>query len=106
MSRPEEGRPEEDLETRGRVSTAQVVVIALLLVGLLVAVFVIQNTRDARIEFLVWSVTMPLAGALLLAAVLGGIFGFLVTYLRQRQFRQALRRRREPREPGMDDAGR
>ena len=99
---------EQPMEKRGRVSTAQVVVIALLLVGLLVAIFVIQNTESSNIDFLFWSARVSLAGALLLAAALGGIFGFLVTYLRQRQFRQALRREhaRDDRAPGTDDAGR
>lgn len=100
---------DEPMEKRGRVSTAQVVVIALLIVGLVVAIFVIQNTESANIDFLFWSARVSLAGALLLAAALGGIFGFLVTYLRQRQFRQALRREhdaRDDRAHGTDEAGR
>ena len=105
------GEDDHDYEPRGRTRTAQVIVVVLLLVGLLVAIFVIQNTESANIDFLFWSARVSLAGALLLAAALGGIFGFLVTYLRQRQFRQAMRREhraheegREPRaEPGLDE---
>jgi uncharacterized integral membrane protein len=105
------GEDDHDYEPRGRIRGAQVIVIVLLVVGLLVAIFVIQNTESANIEFLWLKGRVSLAGALLLAAALGGIFGFLVTYLRQRQFRQAMRREhraheegREPRaEPGLDE---
>jgi putative membrane protein len=105
------GEDDHDYEPRGRIRSAQVIVIVLLVVGLLVAIFVIQNTESANIEFLWLQGRVSLAGALLLAAALGGIFGFLVTYLRQRQFRQAMRREhraheegREPRaEPGLDE---
>jgi lipopolysaccharide assembly protein A len=108
MSRSDD---DHDFEPRGRIRSVQVIVIVLLVVGLLVAIFVIQNTESANIEFLWLQGRVSLAGALLLAAALGGIFGFLVTYLRQRQFRQAMRREhraheegREPRaEPGLDE---
>lgn len=74
----------------GRPRTAQAVTVALLIVVLLLAVFVLQNTQSTEIEFLVWSTSVPLAGALMLAAVLGGILAALVVYIRQRQFRRAL----------------
>lgn len=70
---------------RGRFQTAQTVVIALLAVGLLIGIFVFQNTTKAKVHFLFWSASIPLAGALILAAVLGGIFAFLVAFFRQRQ---------------------
>jgi uncharacterized integral membrane protein len=60
-------------------------VVALLIVGLLTAIFIFQNTARARVRFLFWSTTAPLAGALILAAVLGGILTFLVVFVRQRR---------------------
>ncbi len=75
----------------GRAKTAQAITGALLIVGLLLAIFVLQNTTDTEIEFLFWSASVPLAGALLLAAVLGGMFASLVVFVRQRQFRNALK---------------
>jgi uncharacterized integral membrane protein len=75
----------------GRRKTAQAITGALLIVGLLLAIFVLQNTTDTKIEFLFWSASVPLAGALLLAAVLGGMFASLVVFVRQRQFRHALK---------------
>jgi uncharacterized integral membrane protein len=70
---------------RGRYQTAQAVVVALLVVGLLTAIFIFQNTTRARVHFLFWSASVPLAGALILAAVLGGIIAFLVAFVRQRR---------------------
>jgi uncharacterized integral membrane protein len=60
-------------------------VVALLVIGLLTAIFIFQNTTRARVHFFLWSASVPLAGALILAAVLGGIFAFLVAFLRQRR---------------------
>jgi uncharacterized integral membrane protein len=78
---------DEDTRTppRGRYKTAQAVVLALLIVGLLTAIFILQNTTRAKVHFLLWSGSVPLAGALILAAVLGGIFAFLVVFIRQRR---------------------
>ncbi len=69
--------------------------VGLLVVGLLIAIFVLQNTARAKVSFLFWSATVPLAGALLLAAVLGGILAFLVAFARQRGAVRAQRDRRE-----------
>jgi uncharacterized integral membrane protein len=99
MSKSDE---DHDFEPRGRIRSVQVIVIVLLVVGLLVAIFVIQNTESADIDFLFWSARVSLAGALLLAAALGGIFGFLVTYLRQRQFRRAMQREHRAHEEGRE----
>jgi uncharacterized integral membrane protein len=88
-------RPDRDANRNrvpgGRRKTAQAIIGALLIVGLLLAIFVLQNTTDTEIEFLFWSASVPLAGALLLAAVLGGMFASLVVFVRQRQFRNALK---------------
>jgi uncharacterized integral membrane protein len=84
-------------EHRGKWATAQTVVVALLFVGLFTAIFVLQNTDETEVKFLFWSVDVPLAGALLLAAVLGGIITFLVTFARRRAVRR--RSRRDERDP-------
>ncbi len=78
---------------RARAETAQAVLVGLLVVGLLIAIFVLQNTARTKVSFLFWSATVPLAGALLLAAVLGGILAFLVAFARQRGVVKAERRR-------------
>ncbi|MGH2732909.1 MAG: lipopolysaccharide assembly protein LapA domain-containing protein [Actinomycetota bacterium] len=88
----------------GRIRTAQAIMIALLVVGLGTAIFVMQNTAPARVHFLVWSASLPLAAALLLAAVLGGILAFLVASLRARQLKRALRGHRIHQEPDITDS--
>ena len=89
----EEQRQGHDPYDAGRRSkTLQIVTVFLLIVILLTAIFVLQNTQKTPIKFLWSTVEVPLSGALLLAAGLGGLLAFLVAYLRQRQFRKALRR--------------
>jgi uncharacterized integral membrane protein len=89
------GEPAEDHAdwTPGRrTKTAQGITIALLLVGLLTAIFVLQNTESVPVKFLFWKASVPLAGALLLAVVLGGVLSFLVAFIRQRQYKRAMRK--------------
>jgi uncharacterized integral membrane protein len=93
----DQGSEGHDPIPRGRTRTAQTITIVLLILGLLTAVFVLQNTERATVEFLFWSASVPLAGALLLAAVLGGILAFLMAFLRQRKFRRALVREHDAR---------
>ena len=60
---------------------------------LLAAIFVLQNTADVNIELLFWTVTMPLAAALLLSLAVGGLIASLIALVRQHQYRRALARR-------------
>jgi ABC-type branched-subunit amino acid transport system permease subunit len=53
---------------------------------------VLQNTATAHVHFLFWSADVALAGAILLAAALGALVGFLIAFVRQLQFRRAMRR--------------
>jgi uncharacterized integral membrane protein len=82
----------EDFSPGPRTKQAQGITIALLLVGLVTAIFVLQNTRSVNMKFLAWEASVPLAGALLLAVVLGGLLAFLVAFVRQRQYKRALRK--------------
>lgn len=82
----------EDWTPRGRTKAAQGITITLLLVGLLTAIFVLQNTDSVPVHFLFWKTSAPLAGALLLAVVLGGILAFLVAFIRQRQYKRAMKK--------------
>jgi uncharacterized integral membrane protein len=75
-----------------RTKTAQGITITLLIVGLLTAIFVLQNTDSVPVNFLFWKASVPLAGALLLAVVLGGLLSFLVAFIRQRQYKRAMRK--------------
>jgi uncharacterized integral membrane protein len=63
------------------------------LVGLgLLIVFMVQNTEDVRLDFLVWHFTWPLWFVTLASAVLGAIVWFGLGVLRRH------RRRKERRE--------
>lgn len=75
---------------RGRTMAAQVSLVAVVVVLLLTAIFVLQNVEDVDIDILFWTVTAPLAVALILALALGGLIASLVMYIRQRQVRHAL----------------
>ncbi len=87
------GVPAHGRATAGQRSKVfQIVTIVVLVLGLLTAVFVAQNTRTIEIVFFFWTVHAPLAAALLLALVIGGTLAFLVAFVRQRQYRRAARR--------------
>jgi uncharacterized integral membrane protein len=92
MDERERDATHDDFTPRGRTKQAQGITIALLVVGLLTAIFVLQNTRSVEMKFLLWETSVPLAGALLLAIVLGGILAFLVAFIRQRQYKRAMRK--------------
>lgn len=69
----------EDARTtphRGRYQTAQAVV-ASLVVGLLTASLIFQDTTWGDGPFSLGSASVPLAGTVILAAVFGGVFDFV-----------------------------
>jgi len=78
---------------RGRALIAQWSFASAVAVLLLAAIFVLQNTADVNIELLFWTVTMPLAAALLLSLAVGGLIASLIALVRQHQYRRALERR-------------
>jgi uncharacterized integral membrane protein len=96
---------DHDFTPGRRTKHAQGITIALLLVGLLTAIFVLQNTRSVRMKFLFWEASAPLAGALLLAVALGGLLAFLVAFIRQRQYRRAMRKEHSVHARRRDEGG-
>lgn len=76
---------------RDRFRTAQAVLVVLLVIGLLTAIFIFQNTTPAKVNFLFWSASVPLAGAFILSAALGGILTFLIVFVRQRRIARGTR---------------
>lgn len=91
--RPDQAPKPQDDVPRGRARAAQGITVALIALTIVIAIFVLQNTQDARVSFIAWDATLPLAAALLLAIALGALAGFLVAYIRQRQYVKALRGR-------------
>lgn len=58
--------------------------ITVLVAGVLLVVFVLQNLEDANVDFLVWEWDVSLAAAIVVAAVLGFVIGWVVAWLRRR----------------------
>jgi uncharacterized integral membrane protein len=77
---------------RGRALIAQWSVVWTILMLLFAAILVLQNVDDVRIDFLFWTVTVPLAAALLLTLAAGGLIASLIALVRQHQYRRALQR--------------
>ncbi len=75
-----------------RTSGFWVAVVGLLVLIVLLAVFVLQNTQAVEITFLAWSGTAPLAAALLIAAAAGLALATLAGSLRILQLRRRVKR--------------
>lgn len=63
---------------------AQAAIASIILIGVLLAILVIQNSEEARIDYLFWSARLPLAAALLISAALGALVALLSSYIRAR----------------------
>lgn len=77
-----------------RTSGFWVAVVALGVVLLLLIIFIAQNTRTTTVSFLAWDGRVPVAVALLIAAVAGLFLALLAGSLRILQLRRRVRRQR------------
>ena len=66
----------------------------LVLVLLLLAVFILQNTQKVQVSFLGWDGTAPLAATLLIATVAGALVVAAAGALRILQLRRRVKRQR------------
>jgi uncharacterized integral membrane protein len=90
--------PVKDPLRRSRVSGTWLAVVALLVVIVLLAVFVLQNTQKVTIAFLWWDGRAPLAAALLIATAGGLLLAVAAGSLRILQLRRRVKRtKRDPR---------
>jgi uncharacterized integral membrane protein len=69
--------------------------VALGVVLLLLIVFITQNTRETTVSFLAWDGRVPVAVALMIAAVAGLFLALLAGLLRILQLRRRVRRTRD-----------
>lgn len=81
-----------------RMSAAWVSVVVAIVFGVALIDFIAQNTRDVRIDFFSVSGHMPVAVALLVAALAGAIVVVAVGIGRVAQLRLTMRRQRRRRE--------
>jgi uncharacterized integral membrane protein len=90
-----EERPVDDDPLRGsRTSGFWAAVVGLGLVLLLLIVFIAQNTRKTTVSFLAWDGQVPVAVAILVAALAGLFLAGLAGTLRILQLRRRVRRTR------------
>jgi len=87
--------PQERAVPRTRWSAAWVGICAAALVSVALIVFMLQNTRSVEVSFLWLEGTLPLALALLIAAVGAAILTMVAGTARIGQLRRLARRRRE-----------
>ena len=75
-----DGRGAGEYRREGLGGTA----ITLIVVGLLLLIFVLQNLEDANVDFLFWEVDVSIGIALLVAAALGFVLGWGFAWMRRR----------------------
>jgi uncharacterized integral membrane protein len=80
---PDAGK--SDLDIGYRREGVRAGVVALGIVGVLLLVFVLQNDEQGPIDFLFWHFKVRIWSALLMAAALGFIGGYLACWLRRRR---------------------
>jgi len=78
-----------------RTSGVWLVTVLLVVLLVLLAVFVLQNTQKVEISFLGWNGTAPLAAALLIATAAGLVLAVAAGTLRILQLRRRVKRERK-----------
>lgn len=87
-NRDDDRDPADDLHTGYTREGMSGGAIALVVVGILLLLFILQNSEKGTINFLFWDATMRTWVALSIAAVLGFVGGYLVARLRRRRRRE------------------
>ena len=89
---PKAGRGRPDPLRGSRTSGFWVAVLVLVVVMLLLAVFILQNTQKVDVSFLGWQGSAPLSATLLIAAVAGALLVATAGLLRILQLRRRVKR--------------
>jgi len=101
QSSPERAQsPPEKTVPRTRTGAIWVAIVATVILGLFLVIFIAQNNQDVEVTFLGFEGSMPLAVALLAAAVAGAGFVVLAGTARIVQLRLVARRNRAMPPPG------
>jgi uncharacterized integral membrane protein len=88
----EQPAAEPDPLRGSRTSGFWAAIVLLVVVLVLLAVFVLQNTQQVRVSFLGWDGSAPLAAALLIATAAGLLIAVSAGALRILQLRRRVRR--------------
>ncbi len=78
-----------------RTSGVWIVTVLLVVLLVLLAIFVLQNTQKVEISFLGWNGSAPLAAALLIATAAGLVLAVAAGTLRILQLRRRVKRERK-----------
>ncbi|HET8521775.1 MAG TPA: LapA family protein [Thermomicrobiales bacterium] len=70
-------------EPRSRWTTVRYVISAIVIV--LLIVFIVDNYNDVEVHFVFWTATIQLAWALVIAALLGLVAGWLLRHMWRRR---------------------
>ncbi len=81
---PNDAVPDEKPRFEYRREGAGLKAVAVSTAGLLLVIFILQNLDDAQIDFLFWDWDVALALPIGIAAVLGFVIGWTVSWLRRR----------------------
>jgi uncharacterized integral membrane protein len=76
----QEPLPNFEYRREGMGSKAAVLVIA----GILLGIFMLQNLEDANVDFLFWDWDLAIAVVIVVAAALGFVIGWLFAWMRRR----------------------
>jgi uncharacterized integral membrane protein len=91
---PQAGAGAADPLRGSRTSGVWVAVVALVVLLILLAIFVLQNTKNVEVAFLGLEVTAPLSATLLIATAVGALIAVAAGSLRILQLRRRVRRER------------
>ena len=92
--RPVSGGGEKDPLRGSRASGTWAAVVALVVLLVLLAVFILQNTREVEVTYFGWTGQAPLAAALLIATAIGLLIAVAAGSVRILQLRHRVRRER------------
>ena len=87
-----EGTPAKDPLRGSRTSGIWVAVVAMVVVLVLLAIFILQNTQTVEVSYFGWQGHAPLAAALLIAVAAGLVIAVIAGSMRILQLRRRVRR--------------
>lgn len=88
------GKPKVDFAGNSRTARAWTAWIIGAIILIFLLVFIIQNSDEARFQFLTWHFSLPLGVAVLLAAIIGALVTALIGGARMYQMRRAVKKNR------------
>ncbi|MFI5718316.1 lipopolysaccharide assembly LapA domain-containing protein [Nocardia sp. NPDC051750] len=75
---------------KSRVGNTWIALIVAAILGIVLLIFIIQNSQDADVEMLFWSFSLPLGVTILLSVIAGALVMALVGGVRIVQLRRAV----------------